>query len=61
MLVGLNGVNRQLLNGLKFLNRQPSKSISFLPSTVKNAEWLTVIKFLGINQISLFQLIFTDI
>ena len=31
------GLTRQLSNGLKF-NRQPSKTVIFLPSTVKNAE-----------------------
>ena len=39
---GLNGVNRQLSNGLKF-SRQPSKTVIFfytyIPSTVKNADW----------------------
>ena len=34
---GLNGVNRQPSNGLKF-NRQSSKKVIFLPSTVKNAD-----------------------
>ena len=48
---GANGVDRQLSNGLKF-NRQPSKKVSFSPSTVRSFK---------VFQISLFHLILMDV
>ena len=61
-LEGLSGVNCQLSNGLKCLNRQPSKKIYFFTVNRQKCRVILIVKkVIGINQISLSHLIFTDV